>query len=79
MVGDGIEDMIVAVTVPLLNTQLKIWVMGEVKTPHNQRGEPTPSQFTAAQLEWYERTRGWPRLVFTGAQDAVDKVRRFTR
>jgi len=49
--------------------------MVEVKTP-NKSGGVKPSKFTKAQNEWYEKTAGYPRLVVTGPQDAVDQFRR---
>lgn len=51
------------------------WVLVEVKTSRNKKGTVTESQYTNEQLEWYAETKGWPRLIVTGPQDAVDQLR----
>jgi hypothetical protein len=78
VVGDGCEDILVAATAMFLDVRVKLWLPLEVKTAHNARREPTPSQFTADQIRWYETTQGWPRVIATGPQDAVNKIRRMT-
>lgn len=72
--GGGVEDLLVGVTVAALGTEVKQWVLVEVKrilTDSTGRVRYTP-----AQLAWYEQTQGFPRLVVTSPQDAVDKLRR---
>lgn len=81
--GGGLEDIIVGVRSPLLMgdgdvVDWKWWVLVEVKSARNKRGEATESQFTPAQRDWYAQTEGFPRLVVTSAQDAVDQLRRLT-
>jgi hypothetical protein len=78
VVGGGCEDILVAATAMFLDLRVKLWLPLEVKTVHNKRAEPTLSQFTTAQLRWYETTRGWPRIIAMGPQDAVTKIRRMT-
>jgi hypothetical protein len=89
--GGGLEDVIVGVTYQrcvhrALNMydsdefeDAHMWVMVEVKTSKNKAGTVAPSQFTPAQREWYERTSGFPRLIVTSAQDAVDQLREMTK
>lgn len=77
--GGGVEDLLVGVSaseVGFPGHRFKRWVLVEVKRPRNKRGETTESQFTTAQREWYAQTEGFPRLVVTSAQDAVDQLRR---
>ncbi len=74
--GGGLEDIIVGLRCPQLFCDVhKRWVMVEVKVP-NKSGGVKPSKFTDAQREWYAQTEGFPRLVVTSAQDAVDKLRK---
>jgi len=73
--GNGLEDIIVGVPSSVWRCGANQWVMVEVKTP-NKSGGVKPSKFTKAQNEWYEKTAGYPRLVVTGPQDAVDQFRR---
>ena len=73
--GGGVEDLLVAVTTDLMGSEQKLWLMVEVKVP-NKSGGVKPSKFTPAQREWYAQTEGFPRLVVTSAQDAVDQLRR---
>lgn len=72
--GGGVEDLLVGVTTAALGTEVKSWVLVEVKKV--ERESTGYYRHTPAQLEWYERTQGFPRLVVTSAQDAVDKLRR---
>ena len=77
--GGGVQDFLVGVrgcSEPACTSHPPRWVLVEAKTPRNKRGEATESQFTPAQKEWYAATEGFPRLVVTSAQDAVDQLRR---
>lgn len=62
-------------SVPISVFMPPAWVLVEVKTIQNKKGTIQPSQFKKTQLEWYEKTKGWPRLIVTGPQDAVDQLR----
>lgn len=72
--GGGVEDLLVGVTTAALGTEVKSWVLVEVK--RIERESTGYIRHTPAQLRWYEQTQGFPRLVVTSAQDAVDKLRR---
>jgi hypothetical protein len=80
--GGGVQDFLVGI--PLKHDLFpyykpdKRWILVECKVARNKRGEVTESQFTPAQREWYQQTEGFPRLVVTSAQDAVDQIRRMT-
>jgi hypothetical protein len=77
--GKGLEDILVGLR-QLDEVALEVhksWVLVEVKTPRPS-GNVTASSFTPAQREWYALTQGFPRLVVTSAQDAVEKLRRMT-
>jgi hypothetical protein len=73
--GGGVEDLLVAVTTDLMGSEQKLWLMVEVKVP-NKSGTVKPSKFTPAQREWHAATEGFPRLIVTSAQDAVNQIRR---
>jgi len=83
--GKGLEDILVALPMQrqeetyhgLAYVERKEWLLIEVKTPRPS-GNVVPSSFTPSQREWYAQTQGFPRLVVTGPQDAVDKLRRLT-
>jgi hypothetical protein len=77
--GGGVEDLLVGVTTSLLGGEQKLWLLVEVKRSHNKAGTVQPSQFTPDQLAWYARTQGFPRLIVTSPQDAVDKLRSLMR
>jgi hypothetical protein len=70
--GGGLEDILVGITCV---TGVKCWILIEVKSPRNKRGEATESQFTPAQKEWYSKTEGFPRIIVANAQDCVDLLR----
>jgi hypothetical protein len=73
--GGGVQDFLVGV--PDLHGMTKhAWVLVECKVARNKRGAVTESQFTDKQREWYSLTSGFPRLVVTSAQDAVEQLRR---
>lgn len=72
--GGGVEDLLVAVTTAALGTEVKHWVLVEVKKV--ERESTGYYRHTPAQLKWYEQTMGFPRLVVTSAQDAVNQIRR---
>jgi hypothetical protein len=72
--GGGVEDLLVGVTVAVLGAETKAWVLVEVKKV--ERESTGYIRHTPAQLRWYEQTQGFPRLVVTSPQDAVDKLRR---
>jgi len=85
--GKGLEDILVGVRKPIglvmdLKTGIerlehaKRWVLVEVKTILTESTGRV--KFTPAQKEWYAQTEGFPRLIVTGPQDAVDKLRRLT-
>lgn len=71
--GAGLEDILVGLRKPVGDRGE--WVLVECKVP-NKSGGVKPSKFTPAQREWYAQTDGFPRLVVTSAQDAVDQLRR---
>lgn len=70
--GGGVGDFLVPIRPRLADP---FWLEVEVKTPRNKRGEATPSQFTPAQKKWYAETEGLPRIVVTGFEDAIRKLR----
>lgn len=74
--GGGVEDLLVGVTTATLGTEVKHWLLIEVKRV--ERESTGYYRHTPAQLAWYEQTQGFPRLVVTSAQDAVTKIRRMT-
>lgn len=77
--GGGVQDLLVGVTANLIGGKQKLWLLVEVKRSRNKTNDDIwDSQYTPAQLEWYAQTEGFPRLVVTSAQDAVDKLRRMT-
>lgn len=74
--GGGVEDLLVGVEYAT-NTfmgRAKAWVLVEVKKV--ERESTGYYRHTPAQMRWYEQTQGFPRLVVTSAQDAVDQLRR---
>lgn len=80
--GGGCEDFLVAVRSEWvepheafgnLRVERKGWLMLEVKT---KRGNQA-LRFTEHQREWYEKTNGWPRIVVTGAEDAIKQIRAY--
>lgn len=74
--GGGLEDIIVGLRSDCRYTD-KSWVLVEVKKSRNKTNDGIwASQYTPAQREWYAQTEGFPRLVVTSAQDAVDQLRR---
>lgn len=85
--GGGVEDLLVGISTRVVTYSARneyesneygtrrSWVLVEVKVP-NKSGTVKPSKFTPAQREWYAQTTGFPRLVVTSAQDAVDQLRR---
>lgn len=80
--GGGLEDIIVGVRCDAINCTTdghRRWVLVEVKSTRNKAGTATASQFTKPQLDWYAQTTGFPRLVVTSAQEAVDKLRGMVR
>jgi hypothetical protein len=74
--GGGVEDLLVGVTTALVGGEQKLWLLVEVK--RIERESTGYYRHTPAQLEWYEQTMGFPRLVVTSPQDAVEKLRRMT-
>jgi hypothetical protein len=76
--GKGLEDILVAARRERPFGQ-KFWVTVEVKTATNKSGTLPESKFTPAQRAWYAQTDGWPRLVVTSAQDAVNQLQELTR
>jgi hypothetical protein len=78
--GNGVEDLLVGVCIPSANPWPSgYWLLVEIKVARNKRGEATPSQFKPAQKAWRKLSAGWPRIVATSAQDAVDQLRALTR
>jgi hypothetical protein len=79
--GGGVEDLLVGIN---YNTRTfvghaKAWVLVEVKRSRNKTNDGIwESQYTPAQRAWYAQTKGFPRLVVTSAQDAIDQLRRMT-
>lgn len=76
--GGGVQDLLVGVPSIMtggLRMPFPSWLLVEVKTPQNKRGTVKPSQFTNKQREWYAKSAGFPRLVVTGFEDAVEKLR----
>jgi hypothetical protein len=77
--GGGVEDLLVGVNYDT-NTfmgRAKAWVLVEVKRSRNKTNDGIwDSQYTPAQKAWYQATEGFPRLVVTSAQDAIEKLRR---
>lgn len=79
--GNGVEDLLVGVkrwVPPLMGEVECFWVVVECKVPKNKRGEATPCQFKPAQKEWYAKTQGFPRIIATSAQDAINQIRALT-
>lgn len=81
-VGGGCEDLLVGVTwtehypPPTRGMQVHhAWIPVEVKVPVSKRGAV---RYTEQQKEWRVRTRFFPRITATSAQDAVDQIRRMT-
>ena len=82
--GGGVEDLLVGVpgAAPkhpesqFSYGRPPMWVLVEVKKV--ERESTGYYRHTPAQLKWYEQTDGYPRLVVTSAQDAVDQLRRMT-
>lgn len=74
--GGGLEDIIVGLRCAIQSCLVhRRWVLVECKVP-NKSGGVKPSKFTKAQREWYAQTEGFPRLIVTSAQDAVDQLRK---
>jgi hypothetical protein len=75
--GGGVEDLLVGIEYDTRTFmgRATAWVLIEIKVP-NKSGSVKPSKFTQAQRDWYLETEGFPRLVVTSAQDAVDQLRR---
>lgn len=77
--GGGVQDLLVGVWGSIragdFDRREPRWILVEVKTPQNKRGTVKPSQFTDKQREWYAKSAGFPRLVVTGFEDAVEKLR----
>lgn len=74
--GGGVEDLLVGVKWRIKDITIRAaWILVEVKVP-NKSGTVKPSKFTPAQRKWYAETEGFPRLVVTSAQDAVDQLRK---
>jgi hypothetical protein len=80
--GNGVEDLLVGIKRWVPVTHMRevecFWVVIECKVPKNKRGEATPCQFKPAQKEWYAKTQGFPRIIATSAQDAVNQIRALT-
>ncbi len=72
--GGGLEDIIVGVPAQRMGSELKVWVMVEVKTVETKSTGYV--RYTPAQQKWYAMTAGYPRITVTSAQDAVDQIRR---
>ncbi len=52
------------------------WLELEVKTPQNKTNDDIwNSQYTDAQKEWREQTKGAPRETVTGFEDTLTKLR----
>jgi len=86
--GGGVEDLLVGISQRVVTYRARneyesdehatrrLWVLVEVK--RIERESTGYIRHTPAQREWYAQTEGFPRLVVTSAQDAVDKLRRMT-
>lgn len=75
--GGGVEDLLVGLDwVDCGGVPTKMWVLVEVKRVVTESTGRV--RFTKQQREWYAQTEGFPRLVVTSAQDAVDQLRRMT-
>ena len=75
--GNGVEDLLVGLTRRLANLHLQhFWLMVECKVPVSKSGTV---RYKEAQLVWRARSKGWPRITVTSAQDAVDQIRELTR
>lgn len=70
--GGGCEDILVGI--PGGKLQGPRWVLLEMKVPTSKRGTVKPSAFTPAQVAWYERTKGYPRIIATSAEDAATQL-----
>ena len=75
--GGGVEDLLVGVTTDLLGGEQKLWLLVEIKRV--ERESTGYYRHTPAQLDWYKQTDGFPRLVVTSPQDAVNQLRRMVR
>jgi len=74
--GGGVQDLLVGIP-DLHGVRRPGWVLVEIKRSRNKTNDDIwDSQFTDKQREWYAQTEGFPRLVVTSAQDAVDQLRR---
>jgi len=86
-VGGGVEDILVGVhrveerwtaagaAAGPYRVDVYGWVLLELKVPRNRRQAPVPSDFTERQLDWYAQTKLYPRVVATGAADAIRQLR----
>ncbi len=84
--GNGVEDLLVGLHKTPRNAggfQCGIpvlwWVVLEAKVARYQLTASTAVRYTKAQIEWREKTAGWPRITATSAQNAVDQIRALTR
>lgn len=85
--GGGVEDLLVGLHRSEVRwhawgeryvLRVHFWIVVECKVPKNRRGEIMPSQFKPAQKEWHARSKEWPRLIPTSAEDAVRQIRALT-
>ena len=85
--GGGCEDILVGTWIsrPLLpgvgpsgvGMLLRpTWVLLEMKVI--ERKSTGYTRHTPAQVKWYERTQGFPRIIATSAEDAVAQLRGLT-
>jgi hypothetical protein len=73
--GNGVEDLLVGLRRydPNWARYDCWWLVVEAK---NLKGRGL--RFTDDQVEWRDRTQGWPRITVTSGQDAVDQIRKMT-
>lgn len=75
--GAGFEDIIVAIPHKLGDVEFHPfggwWLLVEVKTI--ERESTGYYRHTSAQQHWYEMTTGFPRIVVTSAENAVERIK----
>lgn len=76
--GSGFEDIIVAIPYRMDDKVhhpfVGWWLLVEVKTI--ERESTGYYRHTSAQQNWYGMTLGFPRIVVTSAENAVDSIKR---
>ncbi|OGR95463.1 MAG: hypothetical protein A2V88_15220 [Elusimicrobia bacterium RBG_16_66_12] len=77
--GNGVEDLLVGARVPSAKPWPSgYWLLVECKVARYKLTASTAVRYTKAQIEWRKQTQGWPRIIATSAQNAVDQIRTLT-